>query len=95
MGTWASPNTVEKAKQLQKLLTKSLSAKVARDKLYDIFGDDDLFDHITRVEQKYGKDYDVRGIVEVCLQDMLCYSGCAIAWDKKTLEICEKICSLN
>ena len=46
MGVWALPQTAKQAKELQKLVAKPLSPKVAADKLYDLLGDDDLFDNI-------------------------------------------------
>ena len=46
MGTWALPQTVKQAKELQKLVAKPLSPKVAEDKLYNLLGDDDLLDLI-------------------------------------------------
>lgn len=45
-GTWAFPKTVRAAKQLGALLAEPLSAKDASKKLYNLFGDDELFDII-------------------------------------------------
>ena len=47
MGTWALPNTKEKANALQELMQKPLKANnKSKDKLYDLYGDDELFDEI-------------------------------------------------
>jgi hypothetical protein len=45
-GTWALPKTPKERAALKKLLSKPLNAKSATDKLYDIIGDDSLFDEI-------------------------------------------------
>jgi len=47
MGTWALPNTKEKAQALQELMQKPLKANnKTASKLYDLYGDDGLFDAI-------------------------------------------------
>ncbi len=48
MGTWSTPNTMAKANKLAKLLAKPLPGEKATDVLYDLVGDDDLFDNIDR-----------------------------------------------
>ena len=45
-GTWAVPETSKQKSALKKLLSKPLKAKGATDKLYNIIGDDELFDNI-------------------------------------------------
>jgi hypothetical protein len=44
MGTWSQPNTTTKACELQRLMTAPITRKTACDQLYDLVGDDDLFD---------------------------------------------------
>jgi NAD(P)H-dependent FMN reductase len=46
MGTWSIPNTMAKARRLAKLLAKPLPAEGATDVLYDLVGDDRLFDSL-------------------------------------------------
>lgn len=70
MGTWAVPNTLEIAQKLVELLKTPLAAKDASDKLYDIVGDDDLFDDIDD-EAKRRPDVDVRPIVGLHIESML------------------------
>ena len=92
MGTWALPQTAKQAKELQKLVSKPLSPKVAADKLYHLLGDDDLFDKITEVE-KDGRNYDVRIFVESALRNFLDNKENAMKpWDKEALKICQNIC---
>ena len=49
-GTWATPDTPEARKKLEKLMSQELpvgpDAANAIEQLYDIFGDDDLFDRL-------------------------------------------------
>lgn len=92
MGTWALPQTAKQAKELQKLVSKPLSPKVAADKLYHLLGDDDLFDKIAEVE-KDGRNYDVRIFVESALRNFLDNKENAMKpWDKEALKICQNIC---
>lgn len=93
MGTWALPQTVKQAKELQKLVAKPLSPKVATDKLYNLLGDDDLFDLISSEEKKFGNDYDVRILVESSLREFLNNKENATKpWEKEAFKICENIC---
>ena len=39
-GAWALPNTTKRAKDLEKLFKSPLTAKIAKDKLYDLFDDE-------------------------------------------------------
>ena len=45
-GTWSIPKTSKQKRELKKLLSKPLKAKGATNKLYNIIGDDILFDDI-------------------------------------------------
>lgn len=71
MGTWALPQTVKKAKELQELMKLPLPAKIASNRLYDLIGDDNLFDKIISVENECGKDRDVRDLVKFSLKSFL------------------------
>ncbi len=93
MGTWALPQTVKQAKELQKLVAKPLSPKVATDKLYDLLGDDDLFDLIEAEKEKFGNDCDVRILVESSLSKFLSKKENAVkTWNKEAYKICQNIC---
>ena len=67
MGTWNLPQSLEKAKKLQILLKKPLIALDAESKLYDLLGDDDLFDSIIEERRVFGDDLDVRDLVKSSL----------------------------
>ena len=67
MGTWNLPQSLEKAKKLQNLLKKPLIALDAENKLYDLLGDDDLFDSIIEEQRVFGDDLDVRDLVKSSL----------------------------
>lgn len=62
-GTWAVPDTAESKQKLKALLANPLPAKGATKKLYNILGDDLLFDAISDVEEK-DPSADVRANVE-------------------------------
>ena len=96
MGTWALPKTVKKAKELQELMSLPLSAEIASDKLYDLIGDDDLFDKIISVENECGKDHDVRDLVKSSLQFFIKNRNLSnSSWNKNSLKICRQICNLS
>ncbi len=93
MGTWALPQTVKQAKELQKLVSKPLSPKIARDKLYNLLGDDDLFDLIESEKEKFGNNCDVRILVESSLSKFLSEKENAVkSWNKEAYKICQNIC---
>ena len=62
-GTWALPKTPKQKKELKKLLSKPLKAKEATDKLYDLIGDDEMFDDIDDYAEREPND-DVRPMVK-------------------------------
>ena len=66
-GTWAVPQTPKQKSALKKLLSKPLKAKDAEDKLYDIIGDDDLFDDIGDFASKE-PNADVRPMVKTAMK---------------------------
>ncbi len=63
-GTWAAPSDVDRALELHALMKEPLPAGQATDKLYNLIGDDDLFDDIGEAEMKDGPDADVRYLVK-------------------------------
>lgn len=72
MGSWALPNTKQKAEELKKLLAKPLySNKRTQDKLYHLYGDDALFDAIDDREYEYGKHYDIRFLIKIYIKGLL------------------------
>ena len=62
-GTWAVPDTPAKEKELIKIFKKPLPASKATKVLYNLVGDDVLYDLIDQVEREDGRDADVRGVV--------------------------------
>jgi hypothetical protein len=93
MGTWALPQTLEQAKLLQKLVKKPLSPTTAKDKLYHLLGDDDLFDLIEEAKEKDGEASDVRGLIESSLRNFLDDKESAVhPWDDEAYKICRNVC---
>src|SRR5579859_7061339 len=70
MGCWALPHSWARAKHLQRICRQALPANVAVDRLYSVYGDDELFDAIDAlaVRQPTG---DVRGLVIGHLRNLL------------------------
>lgn len=66
-GTWSVPDTEEKIGDLIDIMSTPLDAGIDGDNassaLYDIIGDDKLFDEIARVAQDEGVETDVRPLV--------------------------------
>ena len=68
-GTWSIPETPEQVKKLSNLLKNPLDAETALDELYDVFGDDQLFDDL-EVMKREEPETDVRHVVISRLKDM-------------------------
>lgn len=72
-GTWAMPEDPESYRQLQKLLSEPLpvgpDAVNATEQLYDIFGDDDLFDRLSALAER-DAEADARDIVRGRLSEL-------------------------
>lgn len=49
MGTWSFPNTEETFEKFEKFMSKKVTLK-DKDKIYDILGDDSLFDVLDNLE---------------------------------------------
>lgn len=66
-GTWAVPNTPEELRQLQQLMAQELTvgpdATNATEQLYDLFGDDELFDRLEDLAM-VDPDADARPLVQ-------------------------------
>ena len=69
-GTWSLPKTPKQKAELKKLLSKPLPAKGAADKLYDLIGDDELFDDIAGFEKEMGSKSDVRDLVRDRMKEL-------------------------
>lgn len=93
MGVWALPQTAKQAKELQKLVSKPLTADIATNQIYHLLGDDDLFDRILEEKETCGDDYDVRILVKSSLSKFLDQKENALkAWNQKAYQICQNIC---
>ena len=72
-GTWATPDTPESEKQLQQLLAKELpvgaDATNATEQLYDILGDDQLFDQLAELAAE-DANADARPLVQARLAEL-------------------------
>jgi len=68
-GTWSVPETQEQVEKLTNLLKNPLNAETALDELYDVFGDDELFDDL-EVMKREEPETDVRHVVIRRLKDM-------------------------
>ena len=66
-GTWAIPKTSKQKSALKKLLSKPLKAKDATEKLYDVIGDDTLFDDIGDFAETE-PNADVRSMVRTAMK---------------------------
>ena len=68
-GTWSHPYTQEKAQKLATLMENPINPKEATDKLYDLVGDDILFDSFHEAEDN--KVEDVRPEVRSYIKEIL------------------------
>ena len=91
-GTWAVPKEPKQQKALQKIMSKPLIAGKDGDKatsvLYDIIGDDTLFDSIYDIARDDPKA-DVRHVVKGWLQDNATWMdnfGMSLSWINKLKE---------
>lgn len=94
-GTWSAPQTVEQAKKLGELLSKPLPVSVAADKLYNLIGDDLLFDSFYDLEDD-GPNTDVRTTVAMTIDKWLRVLGTdddpdwSEPWDTDAIHILQK-----
>lgn len=72
-GTWSVPNTKEKLKALKELLQRPIKVGMdgmdATSDLYDLIGDDSLFDQISNLADSQGPDADATPLVKAWLQN--------------------------
>jgi len=71
MGTWTLPQTKKQADKLSKLLEKSLPLKNLENKLYDLIGDDDLFDEIVSDRKVFGEKHNYNESVKNFLKELI------------------------
>ena len=73
-GTWALPETAEDMARLQELMSKPLpcgpDGEYASEQLYDLIGDDTLFDEIGDLADLKGADADCRELVMARAQEL-------------------------
>ena len=97
MGTWALPNTKEKAQALHELMQKPLKANSkAESKLYNLYGDDELFDEIIDRRADEGTNYDLRFLVATYIKGTLDYlkespESFYVKFDQEATKILEQI----
>ncbi len=88
MGTWSQPNTTTKACELQRLMTAPITRKTACDQLYELVGDDDLFDFFNELDETD----DVRFLVQSHIEKTLKHLHLSLqTWDSEAIEICKTI----
>ena len=73
-GTWAIPDSKEKMQKIQDILAKKTpgtksNAKNLANKIYNLFGDDSLFDDLLRIENDPDPKVDLRDIIVKHLED--------------------------
>jgi hypothetical protein len=91
MGTWSTPSSKEQALELQKLMSKPLIAKNATDLLYDLMGNDELFDALDSIADNH-PDSDVRVVVENKLIEWLNnLDDFREEWEPEAVEILHKL----
>ena len=69
-GTWSAPQTIEKAQKLLALLKAPISAKDAGRVVYNLMGDDDLYDQIDQAKNEDPNE-DVRPLIVNKLQNWI------------------------
>ena len=66
-GTWALPDSPKKMNELKKILKRKLTAKEATKKLYNLVGNDELYDLIGEIRKAEGPNADVSDAVKFWL----------------------------
>ena len=94
-GTWALPNTKEKASALIKLLDKPLYVE-DEEKLYDLIGDDSLFDKIDHLKKANFKGT-INDLIKSKIIGLIKYyydspKKFKDEWDKDSLEMLKNSC---
>lgn len=89
MGTWAIPHTINKAQRLEALMKAELPRTRAEQDLYNILGDDRLYDSFN----EYGPEDDVRFLIVHRLSELLDIQTDTITpgWDDSARALCRAI----
>lgn len=94
-GTWASPNTKKKAKELEKLMRSPMTPPEAKKKLYNIVGSDDFHDRMNDTFRKEDQNKDVRWFIADWIKNnWLTQAGqnsFVRTWDKDAYDIVKKV----
>lgn len=69
-GTWSYPDNMTKVNKLKQMMSKPIKASLATTLLYDLIGDDSLFDAIDEISQHYGDD-DIRPLIRLHLAKII------------------------
>ena len=86
-GTWSVPNTHQKAKSLQKIMSKKMTKKDI-DKLNKLIGDDDFYDELDDAIRNDTSD--IRNFIATWLEDNWLKNS-DIKWEGKSLDIIKQI----
>ena len=80
-GTWSFPSNEKTINKLKKVLAKPLRADKAGDVMYDIYGDDSLYDSFDELIDDGEGDTDVRDMVKSALKKSVA------EWEKGKIDI--------
>ena len=69
-GVWAIPHTTDKASRLRDLFQNELPARMAGEKLYNLMGDDELYDQLGKMRDE-NPNQDVRPFVKQHLDNWI------------------------
>lgn len=88
-GTWSVPDTVESATKLAQIMQQPIAAKGASSILYDLMGDDELFDSIAEIEDENPNE-DVRPSIAIKLERWLTTNWDS-PWEPEAINIIRNI----
>ena len=91
-GTWSAPQSLSQARRLAALLDRGpLTASLALERLYDLMGDDELFDELENFDRRK-PDGDVRWIVVKKLRQWINNrDNFTRPWDHEALTVLGKL----
>ena len=89
MGTWALPNTKQKAEELQKLFEKPIySNQMTKEKLYDLYGDDVLFEEDSKYDIRFLIATHIKGLLQYYNEKPECFN---VKFNKSAIKILNKL----